>query len=130
MDSPEHIKLEVDQILKVYYSRRPDKTNLHTAIGRLIETYDDHLLLNCGADAHPLAVQPIYYDRIEGYERLPDVNRWDDIMATARLHYDSGADSWEEGDYQAWSVGACVQDVRKLLAILEVSEAMRDNGVF
>lgn len=126
----EEIKLEIGRVLKIWHLY-PDGTLIPTvrgvSIGRAVETYDDHLMVDLGREVGTYA---FYYDRIEGYEAMPDPGQFSSIMATARLHYDSASDSWEEGDHDDWCIGACVQDVRKLLEILEVTEAMRDNGVF
>lgn len=93
-----------------------------SVIGRVADVFDDHLLLmtNRGDSS-----QYVYYDKISRFKKMPDPGQFSTITQNARIHYESGKESWEGGDYQDWTVGACVQDVRKLLEVIEVMEAER-----
>lgn len=123
----EDLRLERGQVLKIWHFVREGALDPSPSIGRMVDAFKDHILLNTGSRLGPVH---LYYDRIQGYERMPDPGQFSTIAQNARIHYDSASDCWEEGEYHHWTVGACVQDVRKLLEVIEVMEAMRDHGVF
>lgn len=91
-------------------------------VGRLHSLHEGVLRLLDSAGHLTMSLPWFEVDQVQ---EMPDVGRDQirEVLQNARIHYDSAADSVTRGDFEHWTVRACVQDVRELADLIEVMDS-------